>query len=111
MCRSPACRRATSRTMAKSIIPTCTACWTNSAIPAGSAANTVRVDAPRTALRGCPSITNKGLAMNVLITGGAGFLGQKLARALLARGTLSGADGSQQQIGQLVLADVVPADD
>jgi nucleoside-diphosphate-sugar epimerase len=45
--------------------------------------------------------------MKVLITGGAGFLGQKLARALLARGTLSGADGSQQKIDQLVLADVV----
>ena len=49
--------------------------------------------------------------MNVLITGGAGFLGQKLARALLARGTLSGADGSQQTIEKLVLADVVPAND
>jgi nucleoside-diphosphate-sugar epimerase len=49
--------------------------------------------------------------MNVLITGGAGFLGQKLARALLARGTLSGADGKQQQIDKLVLADVVPAND
>ena len=49
--------------------------------------------------------------MNVLITGGAGFLGQKLARALLARGTLSGADGSRQKIHKLVLADVVPAND
>jgi nucleoside-diphosphate-sugar epimerase len=49
--------------------------------------------------------------MKVLITGGAGFLGQKLARALLARGTLSGADGSQQRIDQMVLADVVPASD
>ena len=49
--------------------------------------------------------------MNVLITGGAGFLGQKLARALLARGTLSGADGNQQQIDKLVLADLVPAND
>jgi len=49
--------------------------------------------------------------MNVLITGGAGFLGQKLARALLARGTLSGADGSQQAIDQLVLVDVVQAND
>ena len=49
--------------------------------------------------------------MNVLITGGAGFLGRKLARALLARGTLSGADGSQQRIETLVLADVVPAND
>src|SRR5947209_17009309 len=38
--------------------------------------------------------------MRVLITGGGGFIGSKLARALLARGTLSG-----QKITRLVLAD------
>ena len=45
--------------------------------------------------------------MKVVITGGAGFLGQRLARALLGRGTLAGSDGSQQRINELVLLDVV----
>lgn len=40
--------------------------------------------------------------MKILIIGGAGLVGQKLARALAARGTLRGKD-----IGELVLADVV----
>ena len=43
--------------------------------------------------------------MEVLITGGAGFLGMKLARTLLARGTLADADGKQQAISRLVLLD------
>ncbi|MEQ5842234.1 SDR family oxidoreductase [Paraburkholderia acidicola] len=47
--------------------------------------------------------------MKVLITGGAGFLGQRLARELLARGTLKDADGKPQTITELVLLDVVPA--
>lgn len=41
--------------------------------------------------------------MKILITGGAGFVGARLARALLARGTLAG-----QTISALVLADQVP---
>lgn len=49
--------------------------------------------------------------MNVVITGGAGFLGQRLARKLLARGTLSAADGRQEAIDRLVLLDVVAAPD
>jgi nucleoside-diphosphate-sugar epimerase len=44
--------------------------------------------------------------MNVLITGGAGFLGSRLARRLLDRGTLRGPDGSQQRIEKLTLLDV-----
>ena len=39
--------------------------------------------------------------MNIVIIGGGGFLGQKLARALVARGTLNG-----RPISRIVLADV-----
>ncbi|MES2537844.1 MAG: D-erythronate dehydrogenase [Pseudomonadota bacterium] len=49
--------------------------------------------------------------MNVLITGGAGFLGQRLARQLLARGHLSDSHGAVHTIDKLVLVDVVPAQD
>jgi nucleoside-diphosphate-sugar epimerase len=45
--------------------------------------------------------------MKVLITGGAGFLGQRLARALLARGDLMGRDGVRRPLEELVLLDVV----
>ena len=41
--------------------------------------------------------------MKLLITGGAGFIGARLARTLLARGTLAG-----RTIERLVLADLVP---
>ncbi|MCC7010346.1 MAG: SDR family oxidoreductase [Acidobacteria bacterium] len=44
--------------------------------------------------------------MHVVITGGAGFLGQRLAKALLERGTLRGARGGQERIEQLTLVDV-----
>jgi nucleoside-diphosphate-sugar epimerase len=43
--------------------------------------------------------------MKVVITGGGGFIGSKLAKALLARGTLAGTDGTQHKIARLVLAD------
>lgn len=49
--------------------------------------------------------------MKVLITGGAGFLGQRLARQLLARGQLSDSQGKAHSIEEIVLVDVVAAHD
>jgi len=45
--------------------------------------------------------------MRIVITGGAGFLGSRLARKLLARGTLTDAQGRSREIRSLVLLDVV----
>jgi nucleoside-diphosphate-sugar epimerase len=47
--------------------------------------------------------------MKVVITGGAGFLGQRLARRLLQTGTLTARDGSAQAIREILLVDVVQA--
>ena len=47
--------------------------------------------------------------MNIVITGGAGFLGRRLAETLLERGALSGADGREARINRITLVDVVPA--
>jgi nucleoside-diphosphate-sugar epimerase len=43
--------------------------------------------------------------MKVLITGGGGVLGFKLAKALLARGRLTGAAGKEQEITRITLLD------
>ena len=43
--------------------------------------------------------------MKVVITGGAGFLGKKLARRLL-QGAIAGADGKAERVSELVLFDV-----
>lgn len=48
--------------------------------------------------------------MNVLVTGGAGFLGRRLARALLARGVLAASGGAPEPIDRLVLLDLAAAD-
>ena len=45
--------------------------------------------------------------MRIVITGGAGFLGSKLARAILARGRLTDAAGAARELRELVLVDVV----
>ncbi len=47
--------------------------------------------------------------MRVVITGGAGFLGSRLARAILERGRLADAQGESRTIAQIVLVDVAPA--
>jgi nucleoside-diphosphate-sugar epimerase len=47
--------------------------------------------------------------VKVLITGGAGFLGRRLADRLLERGTLRGSDGGDRAIDEIVLLDIAPA--
>jgi nucleoside-diphosphate-sugar epimerase len=47
--------------------------------------------------------------MRIVITGGAGFLGSRLARELLARGRLTDAHGMERELRELVLLDVAPA--
>jgi D-erythronate 2-dehydrogenase len=47
--------------------------------------------------------------MKVLITGGAGMLGMKLARALLSRGNLKNGQDESKAITELVLLDIMPA--
>jgi nucleoside-diphosphate-sugar epimerase len=49
--------------------------------------------------------------MQVVITGGAGMLGKKLANQLLRRGTLAGPDGKQRTIDKLILMDVAEVPD
>jgi len=49
--------------------------------------------------------------MRIVITGGAGFLGSRLARALLARDTLTDARGAERAIRKVVLLDIVKAPD
>jgi D-erythronate 2-dehydrogenase len=46
------------------------------------------------------------MTMKALITGGAGFLGRRLADALLTRGRLRGPDGSERDLTRLVLLDI-----
>ncbi|HJU22280.1 MAG TPA: D-erythronate dehydrogenase [Casimicrobiaceae bacterium] len=44
--------------------------------------------------------------MRVVITGAAGFLGSRLARAILARGSLTDSRGNLRPVRELVLADI-----
>ena len=48
--------------------------------------------------------------MRIVITGGAGFIGKKLALALLGRGTLMAGDGTVQSLSEITLFDVVEAE-
>ena len=44
--------------------------------------------------------------MKVVITGGAGFLGKKLARRILQQGSVAGPDGKPERVSELLLFDV-----
>ena len=44
--------------------------------------------------------------LKVVITGGTGFIGQRLAQALLQKGRLTGSDGAQQPIDEMLLFDM-----
>jgi nucleoside-diphosphate-sugar epimerase len=47
--------------------------------------------------------------MRIVITGGAGFLGSRLAARLLERGALTDARGQRREIERIVLLDVAPS--
>ncbi|MBV8185874.1 MAG: NAD-dependent epimerase/dehydratase family protein [Alphaproteobacteria bacterium] len=47
--------------------------------------------------------------MKVVITGGAGFLGKKLARRLLQQGEMMGPEGRPERLSELLLFDVAQA--
>lgn len=52
-----------------------------------------------------PTLNCETSNMNVVITGGAGFLGQRLAEELCKRGELTGTDGRREEIAKITLLD------
>lgn len=49
--------------------------------------------------------------MNIVMTGGNGFIGRRLAKRLLERPNVVGSDGAPQQLEKLVLFDIARLDD
>ncbi len=47
--------------------------------------------------------------MHVVVVGGAGFLGSRLAREILKRGQVTGPGGARETVSRLTLLDVAPA--
>lgn len=58
---------------------------------------------------GIASTNVHGQRMKILVTGGSGFLGQRLIRALCFRGRLQDADGVDREIGGIVALDAMSA--
>ena len=56
------------------------------------------------------AVGDRGCTLRIVITGGAGFIGRRLAERLLARGMLAGPDGRERAIDELVLFDSVAPD-
>jgi nucleoside-diphosphate-sugar epimerase len=53
-------------------------------------------------------LTQESAVVNVVITGGAGFLGSRLARELLAAGSLDVAGGGSRPLSRMTLIDQAP---
>ena len=56
-----------------------------------------------------PGGTTEAACVNIAITGGAGLLGSRLARALLAAGEVAADGAPGQPVGQVTVADLGPA--
>src|SRR5438067_2440379 len=103
MSRSPAIRGATSPISARSTTPICSIYSTRSATRAGSAASTGQRATPSPASAGRKNTALGEPAMRIVITGGCGFLGRRVALKLLAEGSALG------RVDELALFDNAPS--
>src|SRR6516165_2607039 len=71
-------------------------------------AHRVRGASMRRSLHTAPPAGDGDAVVNVVITGGAGFLGARLARELLAAGSLDVAGGGTRPLSRVTLVDQAP---